>query len=273
MLDPAILPRGILKWLKWLPCVCALPFKMRRFSVVVFLSWKSDLKRYFDVWVAKFIGSANTRIIPNSIDTTDWHKIAPDFRQSRDLGNGVFFLCVANYFHGKNQMMALEAFTQANISGSVLVFIGSSLGDYGRKVLKSWNDMRDRFPSIDVRFLEKLPREQVIAATMSCDVAVLPSRSEAQPLTILEAMACAKPFISTDVGCVSEFKGGIIVHDTHGMAAAMKRLGTDSKERTRLGTEAKCDFETNYSAEVTTHKWLSLLDEISATLLVKSLAS
>jgi glycosyltransferase involved in cell wall biosynthesis len=269
MLNSSILPRGIFKWLRWLPCVCALPLKIRRFDRVVFLNWKTDLKRYFDAWVAKVTGCSNTRVIPNGIDNSAWQEITPDFRESHKLGSGVFFLCVANYFSGKNQMMALEAFTLANIPCSVLVFIGSSLGDYGRKVSDSWNGMRDRFPSIDVRFLEKLPREQVISSTMSCDVAVLPSRSEAQPLTILESMACGKPFISTDVGCVSELKGGIIVHDIHGMASAMERLGADPCERTRLGTEGKRDFETHYSAEVTNSSWLSLLDEISDSIPVE----
>jgi glycosyltransferase involved in cell wall biosynthesis len=263
MLEPAILPRGIGIWMRRIPCVLALPIKMRRLDLVVFLSGKTDLRRYFDVWVSRVTGCPNTRVIPNGIDTSGWQAITPDFRKSHQLEGGVFFLCVANYFTGKNQMMALAAFTQANIPGSVLVFIGSSLGEYGAEVFNSWNGMRDRFPSIDVRFLEKLPREEIIAATMSCDVAVLPSRSEAQPLTILESMACGKPFISTDVGCVSELKGGIIVHDTSDMAAAMKHLGADPDERTRLGAEGKRDFETHYNAEVTKSRWLHLLDEVS----------
>jgi glycosyltransferase involved in cell wall biosynthesis len=266
MLNPAILPRGIWKWMKWQPAVCALPSSLRSFDHVVFLSTKADLNRYFDAWVARVTRCRNTRIIPNGIDTSGWHGISPGFRSNHNLHDGVFFLCVANYFPGKNQMMALDAFTRADIPGSILVFIGSSLGDYGQRVADAWKERRERHPRIEVRFLEQLSREEVVSAIMSCDVAVLPSKTEAQPLTILESMACGKAFISTDVGCVSELKGGIIVHDIPAMTAAMTHLAATPAERQRLGAQGKRDFDKHYSTEVTNRKWITLLDEVTASL-------
>lgn len=266
LLNPAILPRGLWKWLMWLPIVCALPVSLRRFDFVVFLSGKTNLGRYFDTWMAKATRCANTRIIPNGIDTSTWRDIAADFRENHHLGSGVFFLCVANYFPGKNQMMALDAFTEANIPGSLLVFIGSSFGEYGQRVRNHWDQKRGQHPSLDVRFFEKLDRQQVVAATKSCDVAILASKTEAQPLTILEAMACGKPFVCTDVGCVSEFKGGIIARNISEMAEAMSRLASDSSLRARLGNEAKRDFDDHYDVDVTHGKWRNLLEEISMSL-------
>lgn len=265
LIDPTILPRGLWRWLRWLPTVCSLPSNLRRFDFVVFLSTQIDYNRYFDAKIARMIGCRNTRVIPNGIDTTDWKRITPiasNFRKNYNLSGKLIFLCVANYFPNKNQMMALEAFSRANIPGSVLVFIGSTLGQYGNEVLRVWTEKKKQHPMIDVIFLQNIERDQVVAAIMSSDVALLSSKTEAQPITILEAMACGKPFICTKVGCVSELKGGIIISDVASMAEAMRQLAESPHERQRLGADGKKDFESNYSIAVTTKKWEELLGEL-----------
>lgn len=265
LLNPKILPRGLWKWLRWLPLVLSMPWRLRQFDKVVFLSRKTDLNRFFDAWVARWTRCQNTTVIPNGINTMGWELLPDNFRHEEQLSDGVFFLCVANYFLGKNHEMALKAFTQAHISGSTLVFIGSSLGEYGNRVREDWNQMKGKFPTLDVRFYENVDRHRVISAIRSCDIAILASKTEAQPLTILEAMACSKPFICTNVGCVSEFKGGIVVESLEEMVAHMQRLAEDSNERFRLGVEAKIDFDTNYSAEVTAKAWLKLINSLIST--------
>jgi len=255
-------PRGLRSWFRWLPHVLSLPWHIRAFDQVVFLSNKADFTRFFDVWVAKNTRCRNTRMIPNGIDARNWHLIPTTFREFANLSDGVFFLYVANYFPGKNQAMALEAFCNANIQGSALVFIGSELGDYGSSVMATWNNIRTNYPNLSVHFHENLERSQVISAFRSCDIAVISSKSEAQPLTILESMACGKPFISTDVGCVSEFEGGIVVNNTEEMAGAMRELAGNPAERGELGRRGKECFERNYSAEVTTRAWLDLINQI-----------
>lgn len=264
LLNFKILPHGLRKWLRWLPHFASLPWRLRRFDKVVFLSTRTDLNRFFDVWVAHKTRCRNTTMMPNGINTAGWQTIPANFRESEHLGMGVFFLCVANYLPVKNQEMALNAYLLANIPNSVLVFIGSSLGDYGEAIQATWNRLKKNHPALDVRFLEHLNRERVITAVRSCDIAVLASVTEAQPLTLLEAMACAKPFISTNVGCVSELKGGTIVRDAAEMAAQMRFLAANHADRSKLGEEAKRCFDAHYSAEVTNPAWLNLIEEVVA---------
>jgi glycosyltransferase involved in cell wall biosynthesis len=262
VLDLRKFPRGLRSWFRWLPHVFSLPWHIRAFDQVVFLCHKADFTRFFDVWVAKKTKCRNTIMIPNGIDSRNWHLIPTNFREYANLSDGVFFLYVANYFPGKNQAMALEAFCNANIQGSALVFIGSELGDYGSSVMTTWNNIRANYPNLSVHFYENLERSEVISAFRSCDIAVISSKSEAQPLTILESMACGKPFISTNVGCVSEFEGGIIVKNIEEMARAMRELAENPAERGELGRRGKECFDLNYSAEVTTRAWLDLINQL-----------
>lgn len=263
LLNFSILPRGLWKWLHWLPHVLSLPKRMRQFDKIVFLSPKIDLNRFFDAWVAQVTRCRKTTVIPNAIETFNWAKIPANFRERERLGEGVIFLCVANYFPGKNQQMALDAFILASIPSSILLFIGSKLGTYGESVRESWNQSKKAYPQLDVRFYEGMERDQVISATKSCDVAILASKTEAQPLTILEAMACGKPFICTNVGCVSELKGGVIIRGIDQLAAAMHDLAANPDRRMQKGTEARNDFHASYSIEAISQVWLRLVEELA----------
>ncbi len=79
-----------------------------------------------------------------------------------------------------------------------------------------------------------------------CHVLVLPTRlREGVPRTILEAMACARPVITTDApGCgetVGEAEGGFVVPmgDAAALAAAMRRFLDDPELAARMGGQAR----------------------------------
>lgn len=262
MLELQILPRGLFKWFRWLPYVCALPRQLRSIDRVVFLSHKRDFGRFFDAKIAKWLGCNNTTVIPNSVNA-DLNIGSTNLRKQIGAGDGVLYLCVANYSLRKNQGMALEAFIKAHIPGSSLVFIGSSLGDYGRELQNQWSKIQSRYPEISVYFLEKFSRPEVVSAFKCCDVLLLSATAETQPIVILEAMACSKPFISTDTGCVSELQGGVVVSDVSDMALHMRRLAENVSERDALGQLARKYFETHHAPEVTNRAWLDLIYEIT----------
>ena len=76
-------------------------------------------------------------------------------------------------------------------------------------------------------------RDDVPAVTAALDVAVLPSYREAQGLSILEAMALARPVVASAVGGIPEMiedgVSGLLVppHDPPALARAIVRLLTD----------------------------------------------
>lgn len=256
-------PWGLWSWLQRLPEVFALPRQMASFDQIVFLSEKTDGGRFFDSWVARKLGHPNISVIPNAVNKSNWDKIPPDFKERHHMSDGTFFLCVANYSLRKNQLLALEAFCEAGIPGSSLVFVGSSLEGYGMEVRDKWISLKDSHSNIDVHFLEGLDRIEVISAIRSCDIFVLSATAETQPISLLEAMACGKPFISTDTGCVSEFKGGIVVSSMNGMVTEMQRLAASPGERSKIGKEGKECFDAEYSSPACKRAWLELIEKIA----------
>ena len=78
----------------------------------------------------------------------------------------------------------------------------------------------------------------------SLDVFVMPSFTEGTPNSIVEAMACGKPIIASDVGGIPDMIGresGILVPpgDTSALAAAMLFLTKDKDLRRTMGQAAK----------------------------------
>ena len=65
-----------------------------------------------------------------------------------------------------------------------------------------------------VKFYGRLPKERLIKLMQCCDFLILPSLSENLPSVLIEAMACGKPVIASDVGGVKEIvnkENGILV--------------------------------------------------------------
>lgn len=90
------------------------------------------------------------------------------------------------------------------------------------------------------------PHEQILAAFRSSIAAVLPSVwPDPCPTTVLEAMASGRPVVTTSVGgiidMVTDGESGLLVHpgDERALAAAIKRVLSDSDLRSRLGAGAQ----------------------------------
>jgi glycosyltransferase involved in cell wall biosynthesis len=99
-----------------------------------------------------------------------------------------------------------------------------------------------------VRFAGALAPAQMSQALDRADIVVLPSRSEALPLALLEALACGKPVVATCVGGIPEMivcgENGMLVavDDVAGLAAALQQLIADPALRDRLGMAARKSF-------------------------------
>ena len=86
----------------------------------------------------------------------------------------------------------------------------------------------------------------------SLDVFVMPSFSEGTPNSIVEAMACGKPIIASDVGGIPDMIGeecGILVPpgDKRALADAMLRLALDEGLRRKMGAAAQERYEKLFS--------------------------
>jgi glycosyltransferase involved in cell wall biosynthesis len=85
-------------------------------------------------------------------------------------------------------------------------------------------------------------------------IAVLPSRREGLPLSLLEAAACGRPLVATDVpGCREIARPGVnailVPHDDpEALAAALNRLAGDPELRARYGAASRALAEAEFSS-------------------------
>jgi glycosyltransferase involved in cell wall biosynthesis len=99
------------------------------------------------------------------------------------------------------------------------------------------------------------------------DVFTLSSRTEACPMTILEAMACGVPCVTTDVGDCGELIGetGRVVPagDASGLASAWGEvLGWGIEERERLGVACRARVAERFSLERAVERYQALYETL-----------
>ena len=142
-------------------------------------------------------GIANkTKISWNAVDI-DKFCINEDnkFKKENKLEDKPIVLFVGNLIKRKNVDSLLEAKKIAH-SDYYLVIVGD--GPQFKKLTKKVEDDNIR----DVIFTGS--RNDVEEIIPSCDVLVLPSFSESFGLVLIEALACGKPVIGSDVGGITE---------------------------------------------------------------------
>jgi rhamnosyl/mannosyltransferase len=109
-----------------------------------------------------------------------------------------------------------------------------------------------------VHVLGHLDDEDVVAHMHACDVSVLPSVTRAETFGVvqLEAMACGKPVISTNlptgVPWVNRHREtGLVVEpgDAMGLAEALTEIATDHDLRRRLGAQARVRVQEQFTIE------------------------
>jgi glycosyltransferase involved in cell wall biosynthesis len=100
-----------------------------------------------------------------------------------------------------------------------------------------------------------------------CDVYIQPSFAECFPVTILEAMACGRPVVATDVGGVREEVGdaGLIVPpgDAGALGNALERLLGDEQERRMRATAALDLVRTRYDGKVVAARHVELYESLA----------
>lgn len=228
---------------------------------VIFLSGKRDWNRFSDHLAATAMRHRGIHVIANGIDLKQFPDTDEGFRERHGIGNAPMALCVANYSERKNQLLAVRAFREANVPGSVLVLIGSQFNDYSERVRKLDSRLSAAHADCRVLFLEKLPRGETFAAYVACDLFLLAAKAETQPIVLIEAMAAGKPWISTDTGCVSEMSGGIVCGCNKQLVAAIRRLFADEAERRRLGGLGKSEAAAKHDSSQTARSFDAVLRE------------
>jgi len=208
--------------------------------------------------------------IPNGIDEEALAAGSDREGARRALGlapDGPVIGVVAGLKPVKNHPVMLRAFRRVRdrIAGSRLLFVGD--GPQRDELRELATELRI---SADVHFLGF--RRDVGAVLAAVDVVALASSSEGLPLAVLEAMACARPVVATDVGAISEAvvpgETGRLVPpgDPEALADALVWVLEDPARARELGRRGRERFRARFTLE----RMVRAYEEVYETVLAEA---
>lgn len=118
----------------------------------------------------------------------------------------------------------------------------------------------------------EVPDEALPACYQAADYVVLPSTTPAEMfgVVLLEAMACAKPVVTTalstgvrEINVVEETGLEVPPGDADALRAAMRRLAGDAALRARLGEAGRARVERHYTLDLMLDAHLALCEELA----------
>lgn len=133
-----------------------------------------------------------------------------EFLRKYDIEPG-YIVSIGNFDNNRNQKMVLNAFYKSKTDRE-LIFVGMDKYGYYSYLRKLEDTLKETRESKKVRyFVNQVPREDISKFVRNAKLFLFGSVEERFPVSIVEPMAAGIPFISTDVGVVKYFPGGVVV--------------------------------------------------------------
>ena len=202
-------------------------------------------------------------IIPFGVDVRKWNSVTPDGSLKTALNDpsSVILLHVGRLSPPKGLSYLIQALKQTRGCELLLIGEGELEAELRRQVREL--DLESR-----VHFLGPRKGDSLIAAYAGCDVFVFPTLWDSFGLVQIEAMACGKPVINTQINTAVPHVSvngltGITVppRDAESLAKAIQKLVDDKELRQLYG---KAAFE-RASAKFSTKHMISSVKKIYGT--------
>jgi glycosyltransferase involved in cell wall biosynthesis len=190
------------------------------------------------------------KIIPNSVDTRVFRPV------SRQMAGDIFFLGVLDTYHQYKglEILFTAIFAVKKEIPDIKLIIGGSgpMKEYYARLSRSMGITEN------VEFAGYIPDNKLSDYYNSCRMVVLPSidpTREGFGIVLLEAMACGRPVISTDISGVAEdiriYGAGIVVEPGNAdvLVEAIKTIRNDPNLANRMGSAGRVLIEEKYGSE------------------------
>jgi glycosyltransferase involved in cell wall biosynthesis len=208
----------------------------------------------------------NAAFIPPAIDTNFWSPRGA-VRSIKNCNQPLDIAVIANINPLKGIDILLDALKKINFPCRVFL-IGLELtsqkfySDYLRRKCKELSEL------CEVHFLGQKSSIAVRDILKDVDVFILPSRSEAAPISLLEAMSMECPCIASNVGDISQILDGGRVglltppSDTEAILRAITFIKREAKIAMELGILARIHVLNNYSGNKSGAEHLRIYSEL-----------
>jgi hypothetical protein len=205
-------------------------------DAVAVLSNHEDGERFSDASLYRRLGLNPLVVANTSIET-----VAREVRKTAGESGGLRIALVGDMSRTKNQLAAI-GLAEKNNAISFVRFYFQVENEYSRLVATQAN----KKGVTSFQYCIGLDREAIIRSLCDIDLILCISKTEAQPLAIIDGLACGLPFLSTPVGCMSSMRGGL-VSEVSEMRGIIQRLASDTAGFKDLTHEAKLFFKNKHS--------------------------
>jgi len=177
-------------------------------------------------WMKSFIRSPKAKVVHNTVDLDDFKKLDPNRIRKEFNIRGPSLVFVGTLEERKGIRYLIQALPKIKTSYPhlKLLIVGSTLPGQSN-YLKNLKALA-RDPNL-IFTGARVDAYDIMAA---CDIVIAPSLSEPFGRVVIEAMACGKPVIASNVGGIPE----IIEDEKTGMLINPKSLADIAKEATLL---------------------------------------
>lgn len=221
-----------------------------------------------DIVVSEGVPAGRVVLIPNAVEAHDLRTELSREEARAKLGiphGRTVGAVVGRLSHEKGQDVALQALARVREENVdvVLAFAGDGPDRASLEALTDTLGLRDR-----VVFLGHQKSVGVVYA--ASDFLLMPSRSEAMPNALLEAMTVSLPVVATRVGGVPEVANDgehiwiVPSEDPRWMAAALLHCVRDPDERARRAARARERAEINHDPKRRARRYLDLYETLLA---------
>jgi glycosyltransferase involved in cell wall biosynthesis len=212
-----------------------------------------------------FVDKSKVHIIPNGIDCKEFDRARSDteFMVKHDLKKDTYLLYVGRLSSLKGVHYLIEAFKTVKKRHVKLKLVIAGKGDfepYLRKVASN---------APDILFLGHVESLEVKKALYeNCLAVVVPSIYETFPMVVLEAMACSKPVVASNVGgipsMVKHGRNGFLVKpmDVGGLEVFISKLCADPNLRKKMGLLGRKSAEKEFTADKMVNETLKVYESL-----------
>jgi glycogen synthase len=205
------------------------------------------------------------RVIYNGLNLRNIPKQLIFLSSNYHLSKKDFFILYIGRLHAKkcpDDLIKAMQIVISEIPTAKLVIAGKGDEEQKLKELVSQLNLSD-----NVFFAGFVSDEEKWQLMINCDVFVLPSEIEAFGITVIEAMACSKPVIVTDIGPFTEIvkhkETGLVVplHSPKAIADGIIELYQNIDLRKKIADSARRDIENRFDIVKISEDYLNLYKE------------
>ena len=220
------------------------------------------------------VAKQKVHLIPNSVDTTRFQPVSAAeknrLRHRLDLPlDQVIVIFTGRLVSYKGLPLLLQVWQEVrnNHRNSFLLLVGSGSMDIDNCEEELHSTVSSKGLQDSVLFTGSV--SNVNEYLQASDIFVFPSENEAFGISVIEAMACGMPVVSTDSGglndIITDHENGLVVEagNFDQLHHAMEKLMADEQLANRLSHKARQDVKEYFSMERVTQSYIDLFDQLS----------